>query len=324
MKLTNNTGIPLTLAVWLAHDEYDYNNEKNYISATSLMKPLRHIILPSRAPMEDRVLPDVSEFVARALGHSLHDSIEKSWTKGYQRNLAKLGYPKEVIEKIRINPTTEEAAQPDVICIYIEQRAIREINGYIIGGKYDMIADGMVQDNKSTSVFSWTKGSRDSEHQLQGSIYRWLNQDKVTEDFMRINYIFTDWMKGMAKSNPNYPQQRVEYKDIVLLSIEETERWIINKIALIEKHSNTPEHLLPECTPEELWMDPPQYKYYSDPTKTDGRSTKNFDSLAEANKFWRVEKASKGIVITKPGAAKRCNYCDAFDVCTQKDKYNHD
>lgn len=324
MKLTNNTGIPLTLAVWLSHDDYDYVNEENYISATSLMKPLRHIILPSRVPMEKRALPDVSEFIARALGHSLHDSIEKSWTKGYEKNLAKLGYPKEVIESIRINPTPEQAKEPGVICIYLEQRAIREHRGYKIGGKFDMLADGMLQDNKSTSVYTWTKGNRDDEHQLQGSIYRWLNPDKVTEDFIRINYIFTDWMKGMVKSDPNYPKQRVEYKDVPLLSLEETERWIDNKIALIEKHQNTPEHLLPECTPEELWMSPPQYKYYSDPTKTSGRSTKNFDSKAEADQFWRVEKASKGIVITKPGTAKRCGYCDAFEVCTQKDKYNHD
>ena len=324
MQLTNNTDIPLTLAVWLAHDEYDYVKEEKYISATSLMKPLRHIILPSRIKAGEKVVPDVSEFIARALGHSLHDSIEKSWTKGYERNLAKLGFPESTIKRIRINPTPEEAKEPGVINIYLEQRSIREHRGYKIGGKFDMIADGMIQDNKSTSVYSWTKGNRDEEHQLQGSIYRWLNVDKVTEDFIRINYIFTDWAKGMARGNPNYPQQRVEYKDIKLLSLEDTERWIDNKIALIEKHQKTPEHLLPECTPQELWMDPPQYKYYSDPAKISGKSTKNFDSKAEADQYWRVEKASKGIVITKPGAAKRCGYCDAYEICTQKNKYNHD
>ena len=98
MKITNNSNISLSLAVWLLHDEYDYVNEPNYISVTTLMKPLRHIILPRRIPRE-LVETDVSDFIARALGHSLHDSIEKSWVKGYKRSLALLGYPEKVIER---------------------------------------------------------------------------------------------------------------------------------------------------------------------------------------------------------------------------------
>ena len=31
MKITNNSNISLSLAVWLLHDEYDYVNETNYI-----------------------------------------------------------------------------------------------------------------------------------------------------------------------------------------------------------------------------------------------------------------------------------------------------
>jgi hypothetical protein len=27
------------------------------------------------------------------------------------------------------------------------------------------------------------------------------------------------------------------------------------------------------------------------------------------------------VVITKPGEPKRCSYCAAFDICTQKDAY---
>ena len=107
MKITNNSNISLSLAVWLLHDEYDYVNEPNYISVTTLMKPLRHIILPRRIPRE-LVETDVSDFIARALGHSLHDSIEKSWVKGYRRSLALLGYPEAVIDRVRINPTPEE------------------------------------------------------------------------------------------------------------------------------------------------------------------------------------------------------------------------
>jgi hypothetical protein len=317
-KITNNSDISLSLAVWLLHDEYDYVSEPNYISATSLMKPLRQIILPRRVAPELRQV-DVSDFIARALGHSLHDSIEKAWKTGYQRSLALMGYPENVIKKVKINPEPSEL-QPGDIPIYLEQRATKKVGKWTVGGKFDMVAEGIVHDNKSTSAYTWVYGGRDDEHKLQGSLYRWLNPDKITEDFIRINYIFTDWQKAQARQNPNYPQKRVESKDIELSTPEEIQRWVEWKLQLIEKYWNSPEKDIPNCTDEELWMSDPAFKYYADPSKTSGRSTKNFDSLAEANSHM-ASKGGKGIVLTVPGMPKRCDYCDAFAACTQKDKY---
>ena len=320
MKITNESGINLALAVWLLHDEYDYVNQPNYISATRLMKPLRQLVLPQRTPPEEQTA-DVADYISRALGHSLHDSIEKAWKKGYKRSLTLLGYPDAVINKVRINPTAEEMKADDsIVPIYLEQRAFRSLGGYTIGGKFDMVAEGIVHDNKSTSAYTWVYGGRDEEHQLQGSIYRWLNPDKITADFIRICYIFTDWQKASAKTNPNYPQSRVATKDIPLLSVEETEKWLLAKIALYNQYKDTPEDKLPECTDEELWRSEPQYKYYSDPTKTTGRSTKNFDSMADARMF-QADKGGKGVILTIQGEPKRCGYCEAFNNCTQKDKY---
>lgn len=332
--ITNNSGIALPLAVWLLHDEYDYVNEPNYISVTTLMKPLRQIILPPRIPQEAQQI-DVADFVSRALGHAIHDSIEKAWVRGHERALKLLGYPKDVIERVLINPTDEERrATPDCVPVYIEQRATRkiEVNGevFTVGGKFDMSADLIVQDNKSTSVNTWIFGGRDEDYQLQMSQYRWIDAGRVeeghlpriAEDFGRVNYVFTDWAKNQAKSNPRYPQKRVEEKEIWLLSLEETEEWIRNKIALIQHHRNTPEHLLPECTDEELWRSAPKYKYFSDPAKAadpTARSTKNFDDPAEAHRH--MAEKGKGIVVTVPGEVKRCDYCAAFEGCTQKDRY---
>lgn len=319
MKITNNSGMSLPMAVWALHDEYDYQPEENYISATSLMRPLRQLILGNRVPMELRTA-DVSDYIARTLGHAIHDSIEKAWTNGYARSLRMLGYPQDVIERIRINPTDDDLiALPDIIPVYLEQREKRKLGKYLIGGKYDMVAEGIVQDYKSTSAFVWLKGSRDDEHALQGSIYRWLNPKKITEDFIRINYIFTDWQKS-STSNPAYPQNRVMSKDVPLLSMDQTEQWMSNKLDLYEKFKDAPEKEIPECTDEELWRSAPQYKYYSDPTKTDGRSSKNFDDAASA-RVHVVEKGGKGIIKTVPGEPKRCGHCNAFDACTQKDRY---
>lgn len=320
MRVTNTSDISLPLAVWLLHDDYDYINEPNYISVTRLMRPLRQIVLGRRVPKEETEV-DVADFIARKLGHAIHDSIEKAWTEGrYVAALRMLGYPNKVIASVLVNPTPELlAATPNAIPIYVEQRGMRKIDGYTIGGKFDMVTDGIVNDNKSTSVYSWIMGTRDDEHILQGSLYRWIQPNKITEDFMRIHYIFTDWSKMMARSQEKYPKKRVETKELQLMSEQETENWIRNRLRLIEQYKDAPEKDIPECTDEELWRSDPKYKYYSDPTKTTGRSTRNFDSLSEAN--MHLNEKNKGIVITVPGEVKRCGYCEAFDACGQKDRY---
>lgn len=336
MKIENKGNIPLGLAVWLLHDEYDYIKEPNYISVTGMMKPIKHIVLPPRVPAEERIA-DVEDYVARALGHSLHDSIEKSWIKGYARSLRLLGHPQHVIDRVRINPTDQELTdKPNIIPIYLEQRAFRKVTvdgeEFLVGGKFDMTAEGILHDNKSTTAYTWLYGTRDDEHKLQGSLYRWLDhkgfldvacteefRPRITEDFIRINYIFTDWQKMSAKQNPNYPQKRILFKDIPLMSLEETEQWVIAKIRQVKKYRNAAQADIPECTDEELWRSAPEYKYYSDPNKTTGKSTKNFDDPVEARKH-QAEKG-KGIVIAIPGEVKRCGYCAAFPICKQRERY---
>lgn len=321
MTITNKTGIPLTLAVWAVHDDYDYVADDNYISVTTLMKPLRQIVLGYRIKPEERIALDAADLISSSWGSALHGSVENAWLS-YRKNLKKLGYPDSLIERVRINPTAEEvAADPDIIAIYMEQRRTKSMGGWTVGGKFDFVGEGQVQDNKSTTAYTWLYGGKDEDYKLQLSIYRYLNQDIITEDTGQINFLFTDWKKVDARSNPKYPQSRLEHKTIPLISIDETEKWILSRLRLIDQYRNVDEANLPRCTDEELWRSAPAFKYYSDPNKTDGRSTKNFDTLAEANTFWKVEKAGKGIVKTIPGQVKRCEYCAVFDQCTQKNEY---
>lgn len=325
MQITNNSDISLALAVWLVHDDYDYDADPNYISATSLLKPIRHIVLPRRLPPEARTM-DVSDQIKKKLGSALHDSIEKAWTEGYVESLMRLGIAEDVIERVKINPSDKEVrASNSIIPIYLERREKRKLNGKVIGGKFDMVAEGILQDTKSTSVWTWVNERNVDAYQLQMSIYRWLDAGRelrrVTEDYGVVNFIFPDWSAGMVKT-PNYPQQQVEKKIVPLLSLHETEAWIASKLLTVTSNLHVPEALLPRCTEEELWMSDPVYKYYGDPTKTTGKSTKNFETLAAATQH-KADKG-KGVVIPVPGAPKRCAYCDAFSICTQKDEYFND
>lgn len=319
MRITNVTGISLPLSVWLASDNYDFSANGKAISATALLRPIRQILLKERLTSDTRDTPDVSDFLASRLGHSIHDGIEQAWKSSYKTALKKLGYPDSLIERVKVNP---EEITEDTIPVWIEQRAERELMGYTISGKFDMVLEGVLQDFKSTSVYTWLLGSKDEDYCLQGSIYRWIHQDKITADHINIQFIFTDWSRAQARQNPNYPQQRVLEHRVDLLSLEATEQWILNKLRALEEAADKPESEIPECTDKELWRGNTVYKYFSNPENTAGRATKNFDNLAEANKL-RAEKG-KGVVITVPGKVKACGYCPAFPVCTQKDRYEHD
>ena len=318
---TNKHDIPLALAVWLVADNYDYQDIPNYISATTLLKPLRQMILSARTlPSMLKVQPDLSELASRAMGNALHDSIEKAWKYSYQKSLKILGYPEEVISRILVNPEPEQLKE-DSIPVYLEQRQTKKVGKWTVGGKFDMVADGVVHDNKSTTVYAWINGGKDENYKMQGSIYRWLNPDKITEDFIRVNFIFTDWQRSKAAQDPEYPQARTLCKEIPLLSIEETDAWVREKLAQIERYIDAPDSDIPLCSDEELWRAPTVYKYYADPTKT-ARATKIIGTdPVEAQRFFMVEKRGQGIVIPTGGEPKRCDYCDAVGHCSQARMY---
>lgn len=316
MRITNQTSIPLALAVWAVNDSYDYVNDPKYFSVTSLLKPVRQIILQRRVDMET-VSTDVEDFLARAMGTSIHDSIEKAWIHNHVECLKKLGYQDSIINRFKVNPEKGSLNKGD-IPIYLEKRSVKEFKGYKIGGKFDFVADGLLHDNKSTTTMKWQKGSSDRDYQLQGSLYRWLNQDIITEDVIRINFVFTDWSKLSAMKDPTYPQHRATYKDIPLLSIEETEEWLTKKLDLISKCMQLDNDKLPECSDEELWRTPTKYKYFVNPESK--KATKNFDEYLKAYRYMSIEKQGKGIIRTVPGEARRCNYCSAASICSQRAK----
>lgn len=323
MKITNEHDVSLALAVWLLYDEYDYVDNPKYLSATTLLKPLKQIVMKHRVDFSNESI-DVMDFAQASMGTGLHDSIEKAWKLGHKSALKKLGYSDRVVNAVVINPTKEDFDKnPDLIPVYIERRGTKNLRGWLIGGKFDIVTEGLLQDFKSTSTYSWVAGSRDDEHKMQGSIYRWIHDDVITEDVIRINYIFTDFVKYMAASNPKYPARRIMHKDIPLLSYERTEAWLNEKLHLIEKYWDAPESEIPECTDEELWRTEPQFKYFSDPAKVDvpgARSTKNFDDMISARKFM-AEKGGKGAIKVVEGQVKRCEYCAVAPICKQRERY---
>ena len=314
MQYTNTTNIPLPLAVFLATDDYDY--QPNTISVTTLLKPIKQIILGKRLQKEDRYA-DISGLVASRMGSAIHAAIEKAWLNP-NKALKLLGYPQKVIDNIIINPSKAQL-KPDSIPVYMEQRSSKSIMGYTITGKYDFVAEGRVEDFKSTGVYSYLKQTNRDKYILQGSLYRWLNPDIITKDDMRINYIFTDWSKLESIKNKNYPTSRVHTQVLPLKTIKDIETYVRNKLSQIKQYEDSPESEIPMCTDEDLWRKPTVWKYYKNPAKTE-RSTANFDNAVDAM-FRRQEDGGQGTVIEYKGQIIACKYCPAFSICEQKAVY---
>lgn len=317
--LTNDHNISLAMAVWLANDGYNAgvnpHPDHEMVSVTTLLKPTRAFILSQRVP-EDQLSIDVTDLIPSRMGHAIHDSIEKAWSQGYAPAMRKLGYPEKVIENVMINPPEP---REDGIDIYLEQRAYRMVDGVVISGQFDAVIDGELNDTKSTSVYGFLNDSNDWEHQMQLSIYRWLNPELITSDIAQIQYCFTDWQRMMVKQNPKYPPHRVHQKTITLLSLEETERWVKRKIAEIRANVQKKQADMIECTQYELWMSDPVHKYYSNPetAKAGGRATKNFDNYPAAAEHMRTKGKGKGTIVTVQAEPKRCGYCNAMPICEQ-------
>jgi len=312
-KYANVSSVPLSLAVFLATDHYDH--DEHTLSATSLIKPLRQAILGSRVNTDD-VQIDLVNMVASRMGTAIHDGIERAWRTNYEEAMKSLGYPQKIIDRVIINPRKDQLTE-DSIPIYMEMRSYKKVGKYTISGKFDFIGDGRVEDFKSTSTFTAMNNTNDEKYILQGSIYRWLNPDIITKDDMAIQFIFTDWSKAKAMADPKYPQQRIQQRILPLKSIQETDLFVRNKLALIEKYWDAPEEQIPLCSDEDLWRSEPVFKYYKNPEKMT-RSTKNFDNKQDAM-LRNAEDGGRGIVKECPGQVTACKYCSGFSLCSQKD-----
>jgi len=310
----NVSAVPLSLAVFLATDNYDHDTST--ISATTLIKPLRQIILSTRVKNDDASV-DLIQMVASRMGSAIHDGIERSWLFNYANALKTLGHPQKIIDRVRINPIGADRDVDGIIPIYLEQRAHKVVGQHTVSGKFDFVGDGRVEDFKSTSTYTYVNQTNAQKHTLQGSIYRWLSPDIITKDDMAIQFIFTDWSAARARSEPGYPQNRIHQQILPLMSVAETDQFVSRKLSLIDAYMDEPEETLPLCSDEDLWRSAPVFKYYKNPEKT-ARSTKNFDTMMEA-RLRLAEDGGKGIVIERPGQVTACKYCNAFSVCSQKD-----
>lgn len=311
---SNQTNLPTAIAVWLAHDTYD--RAEAGLSATSLLKPVRQVILSQRIP-EGEGIADVSGLIKSRIGTAIHDAIERAWISDrLDSTLKSLGASDKTVSRVKINPETIEGP---CYPIYLELRSSKDILGVKVTGKFDFIDNGKLIDFKTTSTFAYTSGNKDEDYIMQGSIYRWLNPEIITDEFMDICFIFTDWQKNRYMSDPrNYPSNQIISRSFKLHSAAFVQSYVEERVRTLIRLQDVPEEDLPLCTDKDLWRKPDTFKYYKNPQKQT-KSTANFDNLNDANRRF-LDDGAVGLVKTVKGGVSACLYCSAFTICTQKDR----
>ena len=288
MEYTNRYKLPQYLVDWLKNDDYDYNTDPFTISTTTLMKPVKAYWLTLR--YGDDLVMDVTDLVASRLGSAIHDSIEQVAT----RNVSK---EERVSKEIEIDGTK-----------------------FTISGKYDVLTKEnekwIIRDIKTTSVWSFIYGGKDEDYRKQLSVYRWLlTQQHEIEPVAYIDFIFNDWQAVKAKTDDNYPDQRIKagYK-IDLWSLEETEKYVRSRVEHFFKFKDVADEALPICSKEELWASEDTFAV----TKPDAkRATKICSSQEDAKKYIEDNKLKTAFIEFRQGKAKRCKYCSAAPFCQQ-------
>ena len=270
------------------------------------MKPVRQIVL-ARQNIDCLKVQDVDNLINVSMGTALHDSVEAAWKDKDQAVKAMV--------MLGINETIAADLWDKTS---FEQRLEKEVGGWIVTGKYDIVTDGMIGDVKSSSVYGYMLGSSDWQYKMQMSIYRWLDPVLITEDIGTNFYIFTDWSRVKALQDTRYPQSRIAVKEHALVPVSEIDKYVKDKLALVDKYmGETNQDNIPECTQEELWMDPPKYAYFKNPASN--RATKLYDHHSDAHEHYERD-GRVGKVEERKGLARACQYCNVANICEQRKK----
>lgn len=287
---------------FLAYDEYDYNDDKYTISATSLLKSDRELVSRFRGEKPVTSKPtSLHDFTKMRIGTSIHSQIEKLLNdKEYLQTLSKenVNIPKQIITEVRSTRKLDDL-----------------LNQFSVTGKFDLLIDGKLHDIKTTSTYSYTSGCNDEYYKQQGSIYRWLNQELVTEDVIRIIFIFTDWKRALAETQEGYPKTPIIEKEYQLYSLELTESLIKNKLATLASHieNNTPTYQIKCCDIDKVYPNVKYALYKSIEDATNGKkASKVFKDYEELliNKEDLLDKYEQAVVVKRYGIPYCCKYCE--------------
>jgi len=279
MKLTNTSALPKALFNALSKDSHKHAD----YSASQLTKPAQALWLESRHDSE--ITRDVSDMIWMLFGTAVHSIIEK-------------------------------AEHPDQL---IEEYMTAVLAGKTISGACDVYDNEVVQDWKTTSVWSYIFLDDDKIHDYESQLntYAYLfRQQGFRVKALEIIMLFRDWQASKAKYDPKYPQSQIHKLPIKLWTEDEQRDYITARIDYYEGFRDTEDIDLPECTPSERWVKPSTFAVMKTGRKS---AVRVLDTESSALSYIESNGLDKKHYVEERKADqwKRCEYCNAKDFCNQ-------
>ncbi len=278
MNYTNELGLPAPLAAALTKDSYS-RGDASY-SATGLLRPPRMAALFDDP--NNIMFRDVSQNLWTLFGTAVHSILEDS-------------------------------KHPDFIT---EERLYCCVSGIKLSGAIDVQhvqSDGtrVLQDYKTRKAYGVMNNDSD-EKQL--NIYAYIaHKNGIEVSGLQIINFVKDWSRHEAERKPDYPPHDIFIQDIPLWPIEQTEAFVMERIAA---HEEARAGNLPDCTDEERWLRDDKFAVMKEKRV---RAVRVFDSQEEAETFIAaLPNADKHSVEHRPGLNTRCEtFCDVAEFCLQ-------
>jgi len=245
------------------------------ISVTELIRPTRQYILMQE--YADRIEKKASDMIKMLKGSALDHIIEMG-------------------------------ADDDYI---VKTRHIKEMCGWKISGEFDAfeIPTKTLYDWKEVNVWEYVFGTK-LDKVLQLNIYAWLFSEMYRIEKLKLGFVYSNWERKKAVTTQGYPQKEILTQEVEFYSVEQTEKYIAEKLFAIEQYLHS--QRIPDCTDEDRWYRGEKWAVMKHGKK---RAEKLFDNAMEAAKM-----ANEGgfYVEHRKGEYARCElYCDVYEFCEQ-------
>lgn len=277
VRYTNNHNLPQPIVDAIINDDYDSVGD---ISVSKLIASPRRVQLEKRH--DDSIVVDVADHIFMLLGTAVHSVLEKTASHNS----------------------------------LVEERMLVPVNGWMLSGKPDLLDNQKVlSDYKTTTVYGISKTDKvDWVQQLNS--YRFLYENYGFEVHRaQVVAIIKDFSKGRAASDPNYPPAAAVTMPIPLWPIQDTKRFVEERVRMHQEASLLPDDELPECTDTERWCN--NDWIITKPGAS--RATRKFSTKEEAEGVFYAEYNGGGYELQcRQGNSVRCqSYCNAAPFCNQ-------
>ena len=277
MKVTNKNNLPQALvnAVGLTQ-----HNKEGCYSATTLLHGVREILLTKRHWEEMEA--DVSDSIWTIFGTAVHSIMENQKDDTFKEEYFEI-------------PVSDSKLTGKVDC-------------------YDLENEILV-DWKTASTWKVIYHDFD-DWKKQGLIYAYLlGKNGLKVKHCKFVAMLKDFSKTKAKVDSSYPQSPVyTYEfDVTEKDLEETEKFVNNKIEQIEYCQGMNDKDLPPCTKEERWATDDKFAVMKNGRKS---AVRVLDNKEDAEKLMASLGTGHYVELRK-GESKKCkDYCMCKDFCS--------